>query len=99
MARPKHIPLRSCAACGQKLAKRELTRIVRTVDGRVEADPTGKVAGRGAYVCPKEECWEQALTKRRLDYVLRSPLTEDDKKALSAYFNERQRTASAGELR
>lgn len=57
----KHIPQRTCIACRTVRAKRELIRIVRTTANRVEADPTGKKAGRGAYLCRQRECWEMVL--------------------------------------
>ncbi len=88
MAKVKHVPLRSCAACGQRLPKRELVRIVRTLEGKVEVDPTGKKAGRGTYLCPGEDCWKQGLRKSRLEQALRSPLLEQDKAALLAHYQE-----------
>ena len=99
MDRGKHVPLRSCAACGQRLPKRELIRIVRTIEGRVEVDPTGKKAGRGTYLCPREECWEQGLRKGRLDHVLRYPLPEQDKGALSVYYQKQLKPTSVGDVR
>lgn len=51
-----HIPVRNCAACRAKLPKGELIRIVRTPDGSVRFDPTGKVDGRGLYWCGKRSC-------------------------------------------
>jgi predicted RNA-binding protein YlxR (DUF448 family) len=57
----KHIPQRTCIACRTVRNKRELVRIVRTPENHVEADPTGKKAGRGAYVCRQRECWEMIL--------------------------------------
>ena len=90
MAKGKHVPVRRCVACGERLPKGELVRIVRTVSGRVEVDPTGKNAGRGAYLCPppKEGCWNLGLSKGRLEHVLRSPLVEGDREALVAYFRQ-----------
>jgi predicted RNA-binding protein YlxR (DUF448 family) len=57
----KHIPQRTCIACRAVRGKRELVRIVRTAENRVEPDATGKKAGRGAYLCRARECWEHAL--------------------------------------
>jgi len=56
--RPDHIPMRTCAACRQVLAKRSMTRLVRRADGSVVADATGKVAGRGTYICNEAACRE-----------------------------------------
>jgi predicted RNA-binding protein YlxR (DUF448 family) len=57
----KHIPQRTCIGCRRVQAKRELMRIVRTPDGRVVADPTGKLNGRGTYVHKTRECFEQVV--------------------------------------
>lgn len=68
----KHIPQRSCIACHTVRSKRDLVRIVRTVDNRVQADTTGKIAGRGAYLCRQRECWIQVLESRgRLEHALK----------------------------
>ena len=64
--RPKHVPIRTCIACRQEAGKRELVRVVRTPSGSVQVDPTGKLAGRGAYICRTRACWEQALQGQRL---------------------------------
>ncbi|MDQ4099118.1 MAG: YlxR family protein [Chloroflexota bacterium] len=61
--RPKHVPQRTCVACREQSAKRALTRIVRTTEGTVEIDPTGKRNGRGAYLCDRRDCWERGLAK------------------------------------
>ena len=95
----RHVPVRSCATCGQKLPKRELIRIVRALDGKVEVDPTGKKAGRGTYLCPSEKCWKQGLKKSRLDHVLRTPLLEQDREALFVYYQEQLKPASIGDVR
>ena len=65
--RPKHIPVRTCVACRRTDAKRGLFRLVRDAEGRVTVDPTGKQAGRGAYLCHDPACWEQALKRRGLE--------------------------------
>jgi predicted RNA-binding protein YlxR (DUF448 family) len=57
--RTKHVPQRSCIVCRRKVDKRQLTRIVRTVDEGVLVDPTGKRNGRGAYVCEQPVCWQK----------------------------------------
>lgn len=68
---------RSCVACGSKASKGELRRIVRTADGAVMFDATGRAAGRGAYVC-SEACLEKAVASKRLDRALRASLTDED---------------------
>jgi predicted RNA-binding protein YlxR (DUF448 family) len=57
----KHIPQRTCIGCRTVQSKRELLRIVRTPEGRVVADPTGKKNGRGAYVHKTRECFESLV--------------------------------------
>lgn len=82
---PKHIPMRTCVACRQSRPKRELVRIVRTLDGQVMADPTGKRAGRGAYLCWDRKCWESALKKKALESALQTPIGRDDQVKLEEF--------------
>lgn len=67
---PKKIPQRMCLGCRQMKPKKELIRIVRTVDGKIEVDPTGKKSGRGAYFCKDPKCLEIALKEERLSKAL-----------------------------
>ncbi|MGQ9572372.1 MAG: RNase P modulator RnpM [Dehalococcoidia bacterium] len=83
--RPRHVPQRTCVACRHTTAKRDLVRIVRTLQGRVEIDPTGKKSGRGAYLCKAQHCWQLALKKDRLDYALKTKLTPEEKESLLQY--------------
>ena len=69
-------------ACRQIKAKRELIRLVRTPEGNIEIDITGKKNGRGAYLCPVWECWETALKGNQLEHTLRSNLTKDNREQL-----------------
>ena len=85
MPPPQHIPQRSCVACHQTMAKRELIRIVRGLEGRVAVDTTGKRAGRGAYLCPKRKCWELGLKRDRLGRALHTSISPEDLKALTEY--------------
>ncbi|MBI2845616.1 MAG: YlxR family protein [Chloroflexi bacterium] len=72
----KSIPQRTCVGCFQVRPKREMVRIVRTPEGNIEIDPTGKKNGRGAYLHRDRSCWETALEKNRLEYALKTPLGE-----------------------
>jgi predicted RNA-binding protein YlxR (DUF448 family) len=84
--RPKHVPERTCVACRRTDAKRGLVRVVRTADGRVAVDPTGKRNGRGAYLCSDPTCWEQALRRKGLERSLKvESLHPDDRAALEEY--------------
>jgi predicted RNA-binding protein YlxR (DUF448 family) len=76
------IAQRTCVACQQIRTKREMVRLVRTPGGDIEIDNTGKKPGRGAYICPNQECWEKALQGKRLGHALRSNLTHDNREQL-----------------
>jgi len=95
VARVKHIPLRSCISCGQQLSKGELVRIVRTPDGSVVVDPTGKRSGRGAYLCHDGRCWERGLKQSRLDQVLHALVAPSVKENLMVYYREQLRPKAA----
>lgn len=85
VARPrKHIPQRTCVGCRETLPKRTLIRLVRRPDG-VYVDPTGKMAGRGAYLHDRRSCWERALRENRLAGALRVSLTAADRERLENY--------------
>jgi predicted RNA-binding protein YlxR (DUF448 family) len=84
----KHIPQRTCIACRTVRPKRELARVVRTLDNHVEADSTGKKAGRGAYLCRQRECWASALSDRgRLEEALKmeGPIDPEDLARLNEF--------------
>jgi predicted RNA-binding protein YlxR (DUF448 family) len=71
-------PVRTCLGCGQPADKRDLVRVVRSAEGDVTVDPTGKANGRGAYLHPEPACFEAAARRRRFDTALRVTLKEDD---------------------
>ncbi len=62
----KKIPQRTCIVCGEIRDKRELLRIVKTPEG-IHYDPTGRMNGRGAYLCGRPECFRDMKKKRALD--------------------------------
>lgn len=74
---PKKIPHRMCLGCREMKPKKELTRIVRTPDGRIEIDPTGKKSGRGAYFCKDPKCLDLALKEDRLSKALDFNVTKE----------------------
>jgi len=78
----KHVPVRMCVVCREHGGKRALTRVVRTAEG-VVVDPTGKMNGRGAYLCDKASCWQRALTSDVLARALRATLTSQDRARLT----------------
>ncbi|MBQ9557071.1 MAG: YlxR family protein [Clostridia bacterium] len=63
----KKIPVRKCVGCGESKPKRELLRVVSPKEGDVSLDPTGKAAGRGAYICADPACLAKARKARRLE--------------------------------
>lgn len=79
--RRKHIPQRTCVVCRDKDAKRQLTRLVRT-DSGVVIDPSGKLNGRGAYLCDNPTCWARAASTDILSKALRTTLTAEDRQRL-----------------
>ncbi|GAC1357655.1 MAG: hypothetical protein NVS2B12_17170 [Ktedonobacteraceae bacterium] len=83
--RPKHQPLRTCIACRDTKTKRELLRVVRTPDGHVLIDATGKKSGRGAYLCAKLSCWQKALKEKRLEQQFEIEISAEDRKGLDEY--------------
>jgi len=67
MMQNKRVPLRTCVSCRESKDKRELLRIVRTPEGEIKVDDTGKMNGRGAYVCKNKECIEKLMKNHGLD--------------------------------
>lgn len=63
----KKIPLRKCTGCLQMKDKRELIRVVKTNEGEYKLDLTGKMSGRGAYICKNKECFEKAFKSKGLE--------------------------------
>ena len=70
----KKIPIRTCIGCNESKPKKELIRIVKTTDGEVLIDPTGKKNGRGAYICPNTTCLEKAIKSKRLSRTFEMPI-------------------------
>lgn len=61
------IPMRTCIGCGEKQSKGEMLRIVKTSEGEFHIDPTGRLNGRGCYVCRKAECMDALVKQRKLN--------------------------------
>ena len=73
---PKKIPMRMCIACREKKAKKELIRVVRTPEGAICVDRTGRANGRGAYLCDSVACLERAVKTKALERALETPVEE-----------------------
>ena len=74
---PKKIPQRTCMACQEKKDKRELVRIVRSPEGEISVDMTGKKPGRGAYICPNLECLNKVIKSKRLERSLETVISQE----------------------
>lgn len=83
--RVKHVPQRTCVGCRDVLSKRQLIRIVRTTEG-VRVDSTGKLAGRGAYLHDRRECWVRGL-KGALANALKAEISAEDRAQLEIFVN------------
>ena len=81
----RHVPQRTCVACRNVRGKQQLIRLVRLSDGSVAIDESGKKAGRGAYLCADKACWQVGLQGNRLEHVLRTTLTPDNREQLISY--------------
>ena len=70
----KKTPLRKCTGCGEMQPKKELVRVVKSPEGEVSLDLTGRKPGRGAYVCPRVDCLRLARKARRLEKAFSCPI-------------------------
>ncbi|SHE63340.1 RNase P modulator RnpM [Clostridium fallax] len=75
--KPRKIPLRMCNGCMEMKPKKELIRIVKSPEGEVSLDLTGKKSGRGAYICRDLECLEKAFKAKRLNKNLETNISEE----------------------
>lgn len=92
--RVKHIPQRTCVGCREVLPKRQMLRIVRTGEG-VRVDPTGNLAGRGAYLHDRRSCWVRGM-KGALAHALKAELTAEDRAHLEEFMNTLPLEAETG---
>ena len=70
----KKIPVRQCLGCREHKPKKELIRIVRAPEGTLSLDLRGKASGRGAYLCPREDCLKKAIRSRAVERELHCPV-------------------------
>ena len=80
----KRIPMRQCMGCRERRAKKEMIRVVRCTDGTVQLDFSGKLNGRGAYICPSSECLKKASKSKALDRSLEVTIPQEVYDRLSA---------------
>lgn len=73
----KKIPLRKCTGCQEMKEKKQLIRVVRIDENQYNIDLTGKMSGRGAYICKNIECFEKAFKSKGLERSFKSPIPKD----------------------
>lgn len=81
MSKPKKrnkIPIRTCIGCGESKPKRELLRIVRTPEKAVVVDSSGRMNGRGTYICYSRKCAKSAIGKEKIGYALEISMDKND---------------------
>ena len=84
MQKPRKIPQRQCVGCRTMTDKRKLVRIVKTPEGEIVLDTTGKKSGRGAYVCRNPECLRKARKSRALERAFETAIPAEVYDALEA---------------
>lgn len=88
----RKIPVRQCLGCNEHKPKKEMLRVLRTPEGEITLDFTGKKSGRGAYICPKTSCLKRARKSQRIDRALECDIPEEVydamEKALEEEFGE-----------
>ena len=80
----KKIPVRTCLGCGEPKEKKSLIRVVRSPDGEISMDLTGKKSGRGAYICPDANCLKKAKKAKRLEKSFECAIPEEVYEKLEA---------------
>ena len=83
--RRKHVPQRTCIACRQAKSKRELIRLVRTPEGTLVVDETGRQNGRGAYLCRERTCWEAVLRGNQVARALKIEIGDTERALLREF--------------
>lgn len=87
--KPRHVPMRTCIGTGEKHPKRDMIRLVRTTDGHIVVDPTGKLSGsRGAYLSKQRVAAEAAIKHRRLEAEFEQAIAKEDTEAILSFFGQ-----------
>lgn len=73
----KKVPMRQCVGCHNMVSKREMIRVIKTSDGQIMLDATGKKNGRGAQICNARECLEKAIKSRSLERSLKAAIPSE----------------------
>lgn len=77
MSAVKKIPMRQCIGCGEMKNKKEMIRVIKTPENRIELDTTGRKNGRGAYICFSRECLEAAIKNKGLERSLKTKIPNE----------------------
>lgn len=73
----RKIPMRQCIGCGEMKAKKEMIRVIKTAEGAITLDTTGRMNGRGAYICPTGECLQKAIKSKGLERSFKMPIPKE----------------------
>lgn len=84
----KKIPLRLCIGCQEKKPKKELVRIVKTPENEIKLDSSGKMNGRGVYLCKDEACFDEAFKKNKFQKSFQKEIKNHDREEIKKYFFE-----------
>ncbi len=88
MNRNKKSPMRKCVGCQEMKNKKEMIRIIRTAENEFMLDATGKRNGRGAYICPRKECFDRAAKSRGLERSFKQAIPEEVYESLEKEMRE-----------
>ncbi len=88
MNRNKKSPMRKCVGCQEMKNKKEMIRIIRTAENEFMLDATGKRNGRGAYICPRKECFDRAVKSRGLERSFKQAIPEEVYESLEKEMRE-----------
>ncbi len=83
----KQIPLRQCIGCREMKAKSELVRVIKTPEGLVCLDKTGRMNGRGAYICMNKDCYNKAVKSKGIERSLKMAIPEEIYEAIGKELN------------
>lgn len=77
MSNNKKVPMRKCVGCGEMKSKKEMIRVLKTSENRFLLDATGKMNGRGAYICFSKECLKKAIKNKGLERSFKQSIPEE----------------------
>jgi len=83
----KRLPQRTCMGCNTKKDKKELIRIVKSTNGEIKIDITGKMDGRGTYICKNEDCLNKVIKNKRISKVFEKEITNEIYENIRSYIN------------